>query len=97
MRLQLGQLAFQMKDGERALQIFSKLVEAEPNGLTPLFEFGRTLKAMGRLDEASVVLTRYLQLAQGLPDEAERVAIVKQAFTPPGTVGAIPTAKPPSP
>lgn len=96
-RLQLGQLALQMKQGERALQIFSKLVEAEPNGLTPLFEFGRTLKIMGRLDEASVVLTRYVQLAQSRPDHAERVAMVKKAFAPPGSPGAIPAAEPVSP
>jgi tetratricopeptide (TPR) repeat protein len=96
-RVQLGQLALQMKQGERALQIFSKLVEADPNGLTPLFEFGRTLKMMGRLDEASAVLTRYVQLAQSRPDHAERVAMVKRAFAPPGSPGAIPTAEPVSP
>jgi tetratricopeptide (TPR) repeat protein len=92
-RLKLGQLALEMQDGDRALQIFSELLEADPNGLNPLFEFGRTLKGMGRLDEASVVLTRYVQLAQARPDQAERVALVKRAFAPPGAPGAIPEAE----
>ena len=96
-RLELGQLALEMKQGDRALKIFSELVEADPNGLDPLFELGRALKVLGRLPEASVVLTRYVQLAQGRPDQAKRVAMVKEAFTPPGSPGAIPSPEKPSP
>ncbi len=95
-RLELGRLALQMKEGDRALGIFSKLVEAQPNALDPLFELGRALKVMGRLPEASVVLTRYVQLAEGRPDQAQRLASVKKAFAPPGTPGAVPEDAPPA-
>lgn len=96
-RLLIGQLALQMNEPERALRIFSELVEAEPNGLNPLFELGKTLKALGRLPEASRVLTRYVQLAEDQPEESERVAMVKKAFAPAGTPGAIPTSESDSP
>ena len=96
-RLELGRLALQMKEGDRALTIFGQLVEANPNGLDPLFELGRALKVMGRMKEASVVLTRYLQLAQARPDQADRVALVKQAFGPAGTPGAVPETVPKAP
>ncbi len=95
--LKLGQLALQMNEGDRALQIFNKLVEADPQALDPLFELGRTLRGMGRLPEASVVLTRYVQLAQGRTDQAERVAMVKGAFAPAGAAGAIPEPSAPAP
>ncbi len=96
-RLEVGRLALKMKEPKRALAIFSALVEASPNSLDPLFELGRTLKGMGHMAEASVVLTRYVQLAQGRPDQAKRVAIVKEAFGPAGSPGAVPEEIKPSP
>jgi len=89
--LELGQVFMAVGRADRAIERFSALLEAHPTSLNALFELGRALRAAGRLEEASVLLTRYVQMAQGRPDQAERLSAVRRAFAPPGQPGAIPS------
>ncbi len=74
----LGLALMASKKPQQAAEVFAAIVTAAPQAVDSVFELGRSLYALGKGQKAAQVFARFLELAGDNPDQAQRVAGVKQ-------------------
>lgn len=90
--LSLGRLYQVQKRHERAVEVFTAILKAKPEAFEAAFLLGTSMQALGRNEAAVSAYQIYLQMAERVPGEADRVAEVRTLLT-----GAKPAATTPTP
>ena len=76
----LGVLYQSQKRFDKAVQVFGRLVEAEPNSLEALFQLALSLNALGRVDQAVAAYQRFIAKAETDTGQEQRIRQAKEAI-----------------
>ncbi len=92
--LELGIVLQARKKLDDAARVLGGVLESAPDSREAAFRLAQVWHSKGERDKAIAGYKRFLELAKGVPEEAERVAKVQKLLTPPKPAPAPPKVAP---